>query len=57
MQIYDKTFAEGYLIHMCVFENSVGYIIVYDLHVGNTNMYYFTEYRAAFEFIQKFEKN
>ena len=57
MQIYDKTFAEGYLIHMCVFEDSVGYIIVYDLHVGITNMYYFTEYRAAFEFIQKFEKN
>lgn len=56
MQIYDNTFAEGYLVHLCIFHPNVGYIIIHDIHTGIGEMQYFTDLNRAIEFVRRFIK-
>lgn len=56
MHIYDNTFAEGYKVHLCLFNPYLGYIIIHDIHTGIGEMKYFTDLAEAIKFIEKFKK-
>lgn len=57
MHVYDNTFVEGYKVHLCLFDDRLGYIIIYDVHTGIGEIKYFTDLRIAMNFIKKFKKS
>lgn len=57
MHVYDNTFDEGYKVHLCLFDEHLGYIIIYDIHTGMGEMRYFTDLQFAMDFIKKFKKS
>ena len=56
MHVYDNTFVEGYKVHLCLFDDRLGYIIIYDIHTGIGEMQYFTDLQVAMNFIKEFKK-
>lgn len=57
MLVYDNTFEQGYQVHLCMFDDQTGYLIIMDQYTGVSEIQYFTDIRSALAIVADFKKN